>query len=136
MASIDELDQRSDSLSVPAEGGASDQELVASLTAANELLISSLSAGHQPATDDAHLNAQIAAYRASIAQISRQLASGGPGHAAAAAGGLGSSSHPQGQDQDQASAQILKDDGTSVLPGLGQEGVDYMVSFAFTLCCL
>lgn len=108
----------------PTAAAASDQELSAVIPAANDLLISSLDVGEQPSTEDADLDAKIAAYRASISSLTAHL---GP-EAVADAAQLSSS--PRGRDQSNVAAAGQSDDAANAMvPGLGREGVDYTVSF-------
>lgn len=102
---------------------ASDQELSAVISAANDLLISSLDVGEQPSTNDADLEAKIAAYRASISSLTAHL---GP-EAVADAAQL--SNNPGARDQSSVAAAGKTDDASNAMvPGLGREGVDYTVS--------
>lgn len=118
---MDPLDQPQQAADV------SDQELSAVISAANDLLISSLAVGDQPSTDDTELDAQIAAYRASISRLTAHL---GP-EAAADAAQL--TSPPGRRDQDShAAAGQQNDAGNFMVPGLGREGVDYTVWLAGT----
>lgn len=105
--------------------------LSVALAAANALLLSSSSAGHVPCTEDAQLLQHIAAYRASIEGISRQLDAAEQGVAP------GSSIEPQQQQlpQGDAAAGAVEAatrpgaDDAAALAGLGEEGVDYTVRF-------
>lgn len=110
------------------------QQLSAVIAAANDLLISSLAVGEQPTADDAQLDAQIAAYRASISSLTAHL---GPDAAADAAQ---LSSSPRGRDQGAGGVsahagagaaagggQASDGAGSMLVPGLGREGVDYTV---------
>lgn len=110
------------------------QQLLAVIAAANDLLISSLAVGEQPIADDAQLDAQIAAYRASISSLTAHL---GPDAAADAAQ---LSSSPRGRDQGAGGVsahagagaaagggQAGDGAGSMLVPGLGREGVDFTV---------
>lgn len=99
-----------------------DQELSAAVAEANDLLISSLSVGDIPTTDESELDAQIAAYRTSISRLAAQL---GPDAAADAAAQPGSS-----RDQARLAAGAAAGPSSVVVPGLGREGVDYSVGWA------
>lgn len=101
-------------------------QLSAAVSAANDLLLSSLEAGEHPTSDASQLDAQIAAYRASITSITTQLGDKVPADAADAAQLSGS---PHGRDQSRPAAAGNAEDATNTLvPGLGQEGVDFTVS--------
>lgn len=102
-------------------------ELQAATISANCLLISSLEAGDHPVTDDAELDAQIAAYTSCINTLSsvfRQSAAGDPPDAAHP------NSSPPGRDQARPPATMQHDQsGTAAVPGLGREGIDYTVRY-------
>jgi hypothetical protein len=98
-----------------------EQELSSVISAANDLLISSLAVRDQPSADDTELDAQIAAYRASISRLTAHL---GP-EAAADAAQL--SSPPGRRDQGRTAAGGQQNAGDAIVPGLGREGVDYTV---------
>lgn len=102
------------------EGAAEQSELpipamAQALTTANALLASSLAAGDVPWTDDEHLKERIRAYRASIEGLSKQLDE--LGDTAEVGEAL---QQQQTADQEQAAS----------VPGIGQEGVDYTVSYS------
>jgi hypothetical protein len=108
--------------------------LAQAVAAANELLLHSLQAGSAPSTDENYLDQQIAAYRYSILDLSNQLQL-----IPAATATVGDDEHqpePAQQQQDQSqhcNSQLPpKPPGPAavLLPGLGQEGVDFTVS-----CC-
>lgn len=99
------------------------EELGAAVSAANDLLVSSLAVGDQPNTDNVELDAQIAAYRASIAQLAGHL---GP-EATADAAQLSGNPHGRDQGTSNAAAQQQDDAANISVPGLGREGVDYTV---------
>lgn len=112
----------------PGSTSSIDQELAAAVTEANDLLISSLSVGDHPTTNESELDAQIAAYRASITRLAAQL---GPDAAADAAAQPGSS-----RDQARsAAAAAAAGPSSDVVPGLGREGVDYQVGCAGNWGC-
>jgi hypothetical protein len=101
------------------------------LAAANELLLSSLSASHVPCTDDDQLLQQIAAYRASIEGISRYLDAAGQG------GTPGIYADPQQrQPRADAAAAAEPNNDAGALAGLGEEGVDYTVRLMLDLWSL
>lgn len=87
--------------------------LAEALSNANALLISSLAAGSIPCADDSQLKDRIAAYRASIQGLSKQLEQ------------LGDAATAQIPKQQQHPA--AEQDEPSSIPGIGQEGVDYTV---------
>jgi hypothetical protein len=112
-----------------ADAAMTDQDLAQAVSQANDLLISSLSAGDIPTNDEADLNAQIAAYRASISRLTSRL---GPDVAAdAAAAAQPSSSRDQAGAAAAAAAAGQSDEAAhGMVPGLGREGVDYQVNTA------
>lgn len=87
--------------------------LAEAVTTANALLISSLAAGSAPCEDNHQLKEQIAAYRASIEALSKQLEQ---------LGDAADTSDEQQQEQHAADQEA-----PSNIPGIGQEGVDYTV---------
>lgn len=101
------------------------------LTAANALLLASLSVGQVPCTDDEQLLQQIAAYRASIQDISRRLETQEGGFTP----GTNTDAQQQQQQQEQqqphgdtaAAAPEPGSNDAAPLAGLGEEGVDYTV---------
>lgn len=112
------------------------EQLESIVAAAHDLLISSLAAGEQPTADGAELDAQIAAYRASISRLAGHL---GPD---ATAGLAAPTTSDVAGGQDQSSKQQLSsaaaaaaagggaDQAEGTVAGLGREGVDYTVSAA------
>jgi hypothetical protein len=102
------------------------EELGTAVSAANDLLVSSLAVGDNPTTYDVELDAQIAAYRASIAQLAGHL---GP-EATADAAQLSSNPHGRDQANSNAGTGQQQDAADMPVPGLGREGVDYTVR-----CC-
>lgn len=114
-----------------ADAAMTDQDLAQAVSQANDLLISSLSAGDIPTNDEAELNAQIAAYRASISRLTAHLGLDVAADAAAAAAAQPSSSRDQAGAAAAAAAAGQSDEAAhGMVPGLGREGVDYQVNTA------
>lgn len=111
-----------------ADAAMTDQDLAQAVSQANDLVISSLSAGDIPTNDEADLNAQIAAYRASISRLTAHL---GPDVAADAAAAAAQPSSSRDQAGAAAAAAGQSDEAAhGIVPGLGREGVDYQVNTA------
>lgn len=115
-----------------------EEQLKTAVSTANDLLISSLAAGDMPISDDTQLLDQIATYRASISRLSAHIGQHAPtADAAAQGGGRGSSSSPRtGRDQGRQAGQTAEEASNTLVPGLGQEGVDFTVRGAGRVYCI